>query len=192
MTEAEKRSKDAQPIVACAPQRHEVSLLTGNASTDAAGARKATKTYTFDQIFDAKATQQDVYDAAVQPLVEEVMEGFNCTVFAYGQVLPRSVTLKNMWPMGIEQSDDFCSFTFAFLNRYFHAVAQTGTGKTHTMEGALAEEDTARPEAGIIPRACNTIFDRLDAVWLVLSTLDRQRSFVHMLVIFDSNLPIMY
>jgi hypothetical protein len=41
---------------------------------------------------------------------------------------------------------------------------QTGTGKTHTMEGALAEEDTARPEAGIIPRACNTIFDRLDAV----------------------------
>ncbi len=34
------------------------------------------------QIFDAKASQQDVYDAAVQPLVEEVMEGFNCTVFA--------------------------------------------------------------------------------------------------------------
>jgi hypothetical protein len=44
------------------------------------------------------------------------------------------------------------------------ALLQTGTGKTHTMEGALAEEDTARPEAGIIPRACNTIFDRLDAV----------------------------
>ncbi len=50
MTEAEKRSKDSQPIVACTPQRHEVSLLTGGASTDAAGARKATKTYTFDQV----------------------------------------------------------------------------------------------------------------------------------------------
>jgi kinesin family protein 11 len=31
------------------------------------------------------------------------------------------------------------------------------------MEGALGDEDTFRPEAGIIPRACNTIFDRLEA-----------------------------
>ena len=37
-----------------------------------------------------------MYDGAIRPIVEEVLDGYNCTIFAYGQ---------------------------------------TGTGKTHTMEG---------------------------------------------------------
>ena len=85
LNESEKRGKDALPIVQCAPQRHEIHLATGGAQTDTLG-RKSTKTYTFDQIFDPKASQADVYAEAVLPLVEEVMEGFNCTAFCYGQV----------------------------------------------------------------------------------------------------------
>lgn len=54
------------------------------------------KAFTFDQVFDWNSTQEQVYADAAKPIVISVLEGYNGTVFAYGQ---------------------------------------TGTGKTHTMEG---------------------------------------------------------
>ena len=54
------------------------------------------RVYGFDKVFGPYSTQEDVYDDAVRPVVDEVLDGYNCTIFAYGQ---------------------------------------TGTGKTHTMEG---------------------------------------------------------
>ncbi|OTF79817.1 kinesin-like protein KIF11-like protein, partial [Euroglyphus maynei] len=36
-------------------------------------------------VFDCKAEQFKVYRSVVEPLVEQVIEGYNCTVFAYGQ-----------------------------------------------------------------------------------------------------------
>ncbi|CAG0898544.1 unnamed protein product, partial [Darwinula stevensoni] len=46
---------------------------------------KFTKTFTFDNVFNQESKQIDVYRSVVQPLVEEVLTGYNCTVFAYGQ-----------------------------------------------------------------------------------------------------------
>ncbi|ETV80154.1 hypothetical protein H257_06524 [Aphanomyces astaci] len=40
---------------------------------------------TFDQVFDAHATQKEVYEATAKPLVLDLLNGYNCTVFAYGQ-----------------------------------------------------------------------------------------------------------
>ena len=37
------------------------------------------------QVFGPAAKQQDLYDQAIIPIVNEVLEGFNCTIFAYGQ-----------------------------------------------------------------------------------------------------------
>eukprot|EP00466_Bigelowiella_natans_P003548 jgi/Bigna1/57657/fgenesh1_pm.23_\ len=72
-----------------------------------------TKTYTFDTVFAPGATQEDVYDEAVEPIIEEVLEGFNCTVFAYGQTGtgktytmegdPSSNEHKGMIPRAIDQ-----------------------------------------------------------------------------------------
>ncbi|MCL7040911.1 hypothetical protein MKW94_004502, partial [Papaver nudicaule] len=36
-------------------------------------------------VFGPKAQQRSIYDHAISPIVNEVLEGFNCTVFAYGQ-----------------------------------------------------------------------------------------------------------
>jgi len=44
-----------------------------------------TKTFNFDRVFGAGSNQQDVYKAVVGPLVKQVLQGYNCTVFAYGQ-----------------------------------------------------------------------------------------------------------
>ncbi|KAH7855316.1 hypothetical protein Vadar_023638 [Vaccinium darrowii] len=41
--------------------------------------------FTFDKVFGPSAQQRDLYDQAVVPIVHEVWEGFNCTIFAYGQ-----------------------------------------------------------------------------------------------------------
>ena len=42
------------------------------------------KRFIFDRVFDRDATQQDVYEATSKPLLTNVLEGFNTTVFAYG------------------------------------------------------------------------------------------------------------
>jgi hypothetical protein len=55
--------------------------------------------------------QEIVYNSTALPIVESVLEGYNGTIFAYGQ---------------------------------------TGTGKTHTMEGP---DNPTADQRGIIPRA---------------------------------------
>lgn len=76
------------------------------------------KTFTLDNVYDWDSTQRAVYDETAYPLVESVMEGYNGTIFAYGQ---------------------------------------TGTGKTHTMQG-----QNEPPEMrGIIPNSFVHIFDKI-------------------------------
>jgi kinesin family protein 11 len=43
------------------------------------------RTYHFDKIFAPDTTQERLYDSAISPIVDEVLQGFNCTIFAYGQ-----------------------------------------------------------------------------------------------------------
>lgn len=44
-----------------------------------------TKKFTFDRVFGPESKQADVYHVVVEPLINEVVAGYNCTVFAYGQ-----------------------------------------------------------------------------------------------------------
>ncbi|XP_058426523.1 kinesin-like protein KIF19 [Diceros bicornis minor] len=46
--------------------------------------RSREKTFIFDTVFDQHASQEDVYCATTQHLVEGVISGYNATVFAYG------------------------------------------------------------------------------------------------------------
>ncbi|XP_033098854.1 kinesin-like protein KIF11 [Anneissia japonica] len=43
------------------------------------------KTFSFDKVYGPKAKQVDVYKGVVAPILDEVLAGYNCTVFAYGQ-----------------------------------------------------------------------------------------------------------
>lgn len=44
-----------------------------------------TRTYPFDLVFGPEADQSDIYHDVVSPMLTEVMQGYNCTLFAYGQ-----------------------------------------------------------------------------------------------------------
>ncbi|KZV61068.1 kinesin-domain-containing protein [Peniophora sp. CONT] len=85
-----------------------------------------TRTYPFDIVFGPEADQAMVFNDVVQPMLDEVLQGYNCTLFAYGQ---------------------------------------TGTGKTHTMQGDLGTTPLGNPtaQAGMIPRALFRLFSALDA-----------------------------
>lgn len=47
--------------------------------------RTTNKVYNFDRVFDQDATQTQVYAEVAQPILNQVLLGYNCTIFAYGQ-----------------------------------------------------------------------------------------------------------
>ena len=49
-------------------------------------------TFHFDKIFGFDSSQEQVYDAVAKPVVDGLFEGYNGTIFAYGQVGARSTT----------------------------------------------------------------------------------------------------
>ena len=61
-----------------------------------------TKTFQFDKVFGPQSKQLDVYRAVVEPLITQVLQGYNCTVFAYGQ----TGTGKTFTMEGGDERDD--------------------------------------------------------------------------------------
>eukprot|EP00047_Mylnosiga_fluctuans_P024708 m.168525 g.168525 ORF g.168525 m.168525 type:complete len:760 (-) comp9910_c1_seq9:718-2997(-) len=55
-----------------------------NPKTSSADAEPS-KEFTFDTVFDHNSIQADVYNQTARPIVESVLEGYNGTIFAYGQ-----------------------------------------------------------------------------------------------------------
>jgi len=78
------------------------------------------KVFNYDRVYDQMASQRQIYDDMVEPLVQQTLRGYNTTVLAYGQ---------------------------------------TGTGKTHTMEGDIEDAEGM----GVIPRAMQSIFRTLES-----------------------------
>lgn len=75
----EELRTNAPQVVSCNEYSREVSV-----SQNIAG-KHIDRIFTFDKVFGPSAQQRDLYDQAVIPIVHEVLEGFNCTIFAYGQ-----------------------------------------------------------------------------------------------------------
>jgi kinesin family protein 3/17 len=84
---------------------------------DTSSSDGSAKTFSYDAVFDWTSTQELVFNDTASPIVDSVLDGYNGTVFAYGQ---------------------------------------TGTGKTHTMEGSIEGE-----QRGLIPRAFEQVFNRI-------------------------------
>ncbi|XP_069744371.1 kinesin-like protein KIF3C isoform X2 [Narcine bancroftii] len=56
------------------------------------------KSFTFDAVYENSSKQSDLYDETVRPLVDSVLQGFNGTVFAYGQTgTGKTYTMQGIW-----------------------------------------------------------------------------------------------
>ncbi|ONM00596.1 Kinesin-like protein KIN-5D [Zea mays] len=75
----EERRVGTPVVVTCNDQRREVSVAQNIAN------KQIDRTFAFDKVLGPKSQQQDVFNHAVVPLVSEVLDGYNCTIFAYGQ-----------------------------------------------------------------------------------------------------------
>ncbi|KAL2157521.1 hypothetical protein VTH06DRAFT_6072 [Thermothelomyces fergusii] len=47
--------------------------------------REAQGTFTFDRVFDMSSKQADIFNYSIKPTVDDILNGYNGTVFAYGQ-----------------------------------------------------------------------------------------------------------
>ncbi|GFP80330.1 125 kDa kinesin-related protein [Phtheirospermum japonicum] len=66
-------------VVSCNDSRREVCAVQNIAN------KQIDRTFLFDKVFGPSSQQKDLYDQAICPIVFEVLEGYNCTIFAYGQ-----------------------------------------------------------------------------------------------------------
>ncbi|KAG0021190.1 kinesin motor protein cin8 [Podila clonocystis] len=76
-TRNEREQKENSPVVVTA-QNREIQVPS------TLGDRAPCKTYTFDRVF-MYMDQESIYHDVVTPILDEVLMGYNCTVFAYGQ-----------------------------------------------------------------------------------------------------------
>ncbi|KAI8998545.1 kinesin-domain-containing protein [Trametes punicea] len=126
---SEREIQENSPIIVTinGPKGDDVTIETAPPSTNLGVVTlPTTRTYPFDMVFGPEADQASIYNDVVHPMLEEVLMGYNCTLFAYGQ---------------------------------------TGTGKTHTMQGDLSTTPMGNPsaQAGMIPRVLFKLFQHLEA-----------------------------
>ncbi|CAG9460780.1 unnamed protein product [Pedinophyceae sp. YPF-701] len=69
----------AQKVIDCNDDRKEVTVWQSMAG------KRVEKTFRFDKVFGPSSGQEDIFHTSIAPIVQEVLEGFNCTIFAYGQ-----------------------------------------------------------------------------------------------------------
>uniref|UniRef100_A0AAQ4RYJ6 Kinesin-like protein n=1 Tax=Gasterosteus aculeatus aculeatus TaxID=481459 RepID=A0AAQ4RYJ6_GASAC len=118
--------KSSYGVMDCDAGRKEVSVKTGGVNDKA-----SRKTYTFDMVFGQAAKQIEVYRSVVCPILDEVIMGYNCTVFAYGQTGTgktftmegeRSPDEKFTW-----EEDPLAGIIPRTLHQIFEKLSENGT-----------------------------------------------------------------
>ena len=62
-----------------------VDVDTGNNSVAVTSNKNDTKTFQFDYVYPMDTTQREIYDQVAFPIVDSIFQGYNGTIFAYGQ-----------------------------------------------------------------------------------------------------------
>jgi len=68
------------PVISASTSDRTVTVIKGT------GSRQVKSSYKFDNVFTSFSTQEDVFEATLQPIIRDVLNGYESTVFAYGQV----------------------------------------------------------------------------------------------------------
>ena len=88
-------------------------ITVNNPKADAA---ELQKTFTFDLVYDWTSTQEQVYKETAFPIVESVLEGYNGTIFAYGQTgTGKTFTMEGK----VKEKNYFLRKTFEFFLSFY-------------------------------------------------------------------------
>mmetsp|Transcript_30074 Transcript_30074/g.84731 ORF Transcript_30074/g.84731 Transcript_30074/m.84731 type:complete len:830 (-) Transcript_30074:245-2734(-) len=75
-----ERKAGTVPAVTSATEQREVAVVR-----KVGGTRQMRSTFHFDEVLSSFSTQREVFAATLQPLVQQVLQGYEATAFAYGQ-----------------------------------------------------------------------------------------------------------
>ncbi|CAN9234011.1 kinesin heavy chain [Alternaria burnsii] len=87
------RGSNTIKVVARFRPQNKVEIASGgepivefkNDDTCTIQSKEASGAFTFDRVFDMNSKQADVFDYSIRPTVDDILNGYNGTVFAYGQ-----------------------------------------------------------------------------------------------------------
>ncbi|TPX67783.1 hypothetical protein CcCBS67573_g07417 [Chytriomyces confervae] len=92
-------------------------------------------TFAFDRIFDWQTTQQQVFDYAAGAVIEDVMRGYNGTIFAYGQ----TGSGKTHTMMGDMESDEWKGLTPRLVETIFSTIFNAPSNLEFTVKVSYME-----------------------------------------------------
>ncbi|TPX37660.1 hypothetical protein SmJEL517_g00434 [Synchytrium microbalum] len=93
------------------------------------------KTFSFDAAFGEDSKQADVYDQTAKFIVDEVLKGFNGTVFAYGQ----TGTGKTFSMQGVRDVPALRGIIPSTFNHIFNHISQDSTSKRYLVRCSYIE-----------------------------------------------------
>ena len=93
--------------------------------------RRKNATYCFDAVFGEDATQKEVFEQTTADTIDTIIEGYNCTVFAYGA----TGAGKTHTMLGTLESPGVIARTVQALFEKLIELRQTNTDVKYTVAG---------------------------------------------------------
>ena len=109
--------------------------------------------FTFDRVFDMSSRQNDIFDFSIRSTVEDVMNGYNGTVFAYGQTgAGKSYTM-----MGDMDDPDKKGITPRIIEQIFDAILVHGSAQIEYTVGISYLEIYMERIRDLLNPACDNL-----------------------------------
>lgn len=71
-----EKKQGSYSVLDCSYEKREIQVK------ERLSVNPATKSFHFDHVFPITSKQIDVYKTVVTPIIDEVLQGYNCTIFA--------------------------------------------------------------------------------------------------------------
>uniref|UniRef100_A0A1D1YRB6 Kinesin-like protein n=1 Tax=Anthurium amnicola TaxID=1678845 RepID=A0A1D1YRB6_9ARAE len=91
--------------------------------------------FTFDRIFPPETQQKFLFDESIKPIVDDVIGGYNGTVFAYGQ----TGSGKTHTMMGDMDNDEFKGLIPRIVEQIFHSIISSPSTMEYTVKVSYME-----------------------------------------------------
>jgi len=128
---SKEKSKKCKQVLFVNSDRGEVAVKHSQDSED----YDEMKRYTYDFAFPPTVTQEEVFDLTARPIVESVMEGYNGTIFAYGQ----TGTGKTWTMEGDRSSSENKGIIPRSFEQIFSIIETEGEDKKFLVRGSFLE-----------------------------------------------------
>ena len=112
-----------------------VDVDTANNTVAVSSNKGETKTFQFDYVYPMNTTQREIYDQVAFPIVDSIFQGYNGTIFAYGQ----TGCGKTFTMMGIVDNPDLKGIIPNAFSHIFGFIKTEGESKKFLVRCSFVE-----------------------------------------------------